>query len=213
MRSFASKSLAALVLGATLAGCGSSPPANFFTLASTPASSPALLSPEVASNMVVALGPVSIAGYLDRPTFVQRETPYTVALSENNRWAEPMQRMLPRVLAQDLASRLGMDRVLVIPGYRSSGFDYRFELRVNRFDSDKEGEAVLSAEWDLYAGSNDRTPVEGGVTTIRKTAADSTVASQVAALSATLSALSDELARVIVARATPSGTASTPAGT
>ena len=59
--------LVVLVVALGVAACATTPSANFFTL------NPADVEPQVArSDLSLALGPIDLPGYLDRPQIVTR---------------------------------------------------------------------------------------------------------------------------------------------
>jgi len=179
--------------------CSSAPPFQYYMLTTAAPSSPPLLTPQQSAANQVGLGPVSVPSYLDRSNIVRRDGVTSVELSATDRWAEPLQDMLPRVLADNLASRLGVDRVVVLPTLRSQPLSFQVEVNFIRFDTDATGEAVLAAEWDLFSGTAAE-PVQSGVTRARRAAAGDDRSAQVIALSATLGNLADEIARVVATR-------------
>ena len=74
-----------IALVATLAAaCGTSATSHFYTLSSTAASDGA-----PAASYAIAVGPVTIPGYADRPQFVVQAEPNRVELKEFERWATP----------------------------------------------------------------------------------------------------------------------------
>ena len=143
------------LLAILVAGCAGSPPSNLYTLSAigTAASESQSLQ---APPAVIAIGPVSLPDYLDRPQIVTRQSAYQLELAANDRWAAPLYDMLPRVLVEDLALRLPSDRIVSFPEIGDASFDYRVAVQVSRFDVDATGEATLAARWQLYARSAPR---------------------------------------------------------
>jgi len=88
-----------LLLGA----CASSPPMHFYTLTEmspeTPVTAPANLLP-------LRIGRVTVAGELDRPQLVRRLDETRLEISDQERWAAPLDEMMTRVLFSDLTARL-----------------------------------------------------------------------------------------------------------
>ena len=81
-------------------GCGSSPPARFYTLS--------VKAPESAATAgagQVVVSSVSIPGELDRPEIVRRTGPTQISISELDRWAAPLENTVRRVLSDDIARR------------------------------------------------------------------------------------------------------------
>ena len=182
-----------LLLALFVAGCAGSPPVNLYTLSAAPAPAADTRSPQ--SPAVVAVGPVTLPDYIDRPQIVTRKSAYQLELAAYDHWAAPLYDMLPRVLVEDLALRLPSDRVVALP-QSDAGFDYRIAVDVSRFDVDATGAATLAARWQLYARSEPRALL----------VADDTLQRQIegrgydayaASLSAVLADLGDRIAREV----------------
>jgi len=139
---------AALLLG--LSACGSSPAVRYHSLPPVPAgkNSPAL---EMAERRgIVAVGPVEIADYLDRPQIVRRDGATSIALLEVDRWAGSLQRDLARVLVDTLAALLGQEGYLVLPWEATALADGRVQVSVARFEGTDQQTVVLDACWTLH---------------------------------------------------------------
>ena len=102
--------------------------------------------------------------------------------------------MLPRVLVDDVASRLPSDRVVAFPQVGDASFDYRIAVDVGRFDVDATGEATLAARWQLYARSSPRALIVADETLQRRIDGQGYDA-YAASLSAVLADLGDRIAR------------------
>jgi uncharacterized lipoprotein YmbA len=184
--------LAGVVTGLLLAGCGDSQPTRFYTLsplASTPDGVPS-------AELSVGVGPVSLPPYLDRPQVVTRAGSNRVDLADFDSWAEPLDGLFGRVLAENLALLLGTDDVLVLPQQRLITFDYQVEVDVARFDVDSAGNAVLDARWWLL-GPDGVKLLHGGRSTITEPSQPGDYAAAAAALSRALSAMSADIANTI----------------
>jgi uncharacterized protein len=133
------------VLAASL-GCGTSARARLYVLEPLPR---AVEAPAPADRATLAVGPLTIPEYLDRPQIVTRGAPGEIAAAEFDRWAEPLKQGLARAIAENLAILLAKDKipVFVIPGAGSA--DYRLAIAVTRLDGALPGEAVLDATWSI----------------------------------------------------------------
>lgn len=98
--------VAASVPVAGLSGCGSSPPARYYTLDSTSRAEGNPLA-----TYAVAVGPVPIPASVDRPQFVVQVAPNLVTLDEFERWASPLDDNIARAVAGNLAVLLGTPAV------------------------------------------------------------------------------------------------------
>jgi hypothetical protein len=178
------RAFAALALALTLAGCGTSPTPNFYTLA--------LVAGDVQHPAVhsIELRRLGLAGYLDRPDIVRSAARYRLELAPNDRWGEPLGGMLTRVLSEDLLQRLPGVAVFDETGAISARPDRVVEIDFQRFDADTEGAIVLLAEVAVRSGD---ASAASGARTVRLTArpGGAGTAAQVAAMSAVLGQLAD----------------------
>jgi uncharacterized lipoprotein YmbA len=155
-------------------------PSRYFILTAAPGGSP----PEFVAGdhqIAVGVGPVSFPGYLKRTEMVTRVDADRVKLSTENRWAEPLDSNFQRVLCQDLAQTLGIDRVVQFPWYGNPQIDYQVEVQVHRFDTDEQGRSQLSANWLIKDGHS------GAVLFATETTTNSDAASRSSDESAALS--------------------------
>ena len=94
--------------------------------------------------------------YLDRPEIVSRGSGNLLVLGRFDRWAEPLNRNIERVVAQNLSVLLDTDRVFILPVRRQLNLRYRVEIDILRFNLVKQGETLLEVRWALLDGETDR---------------------------------------------------------
>ena len=178
-----------------VAACAQSQPSNFYTLSSL----------ERAPNAgtegpAVGVGPISLPKYLDRPQIVTRSSPNKVELAEFDKWAESLDNIFSRAMADNLGVLLETDRVVVLPRRRNLPLDYQVEVNVTRFDTATGGETQLTARWILF-GKDGKQPLvsrESIVATRTETPED--FEAIVASMSRAVENLSREIARTIKAQ-------------
>ena len=130
-----------------LAGCGSTKPSNFYQL-DEPA---ATRLSGVERGLAVGVGPVNLEPYLDRPQIVIRGAGHKLDLSEFNRWVEPLNESISRVLVVSLSNMLESTRVYKIPRRNKTiPLEFRVEIDIARFDGMLGGDALLVGRWTLY---------------------------------------------------------------
>jgi uncharacterized lipoprotein YmbA len=117
-----------------LAGCTSSPPNTYYTL-SVESPCPAISPPAHRDSLDTAS--IRLPGVLDRPQLVVRTGPQTVDIREFDRWAEPLDQMATRVLAEDIAP---CQSILGKPKYFLS-------VSIDEFMADTSGQAHLTGRW------------------------------------------------------------------
>ncbi len=178
---------------ATAAGCASSP-SRFYTLNST-----ATGDGTTAVSYGVAVGPVSIPALVDRPQFMVQVATNRVEVDEFNRWAEPLNNNIARVVAGDLATLLGTPQVAMAP---LANFNpaYRVSIDIQRFESVRGKSVLIEAVWVVH-----RTAA-GGATCSGRTVASELVSGDsfdalAAAHSRALGMVSGDIAAVIRAEA------------
>ena len=138
--------VAALALAiSALAGCGSSPKVNFYTLSFAAVTE----RTEAKPSYVVAIGPVTVPDVIDRPQFVTRAAANQVTIDEFARWAEPLRSAIPRVIAANLAQLLSGAQVFAYPQSANVEADYKVLIDVQRFESVPGDAAILEAAWTV----------------------------------------------------------------
>jgi uncharacterized lipoprotein YmbA len=177
-----------------LAACGSSPPTRIYTL--EPTGSPT--SGVVRTKGAVAVGQITLPAELDRLSFVTREGANRIAVSDQDRWAAPLEGMIRRVLAADLSRRLPAGAVVapgdpVPPGARS------VTLTIRNFIGNASGHVVLDADWAVSQGKGHPAIIHRE--TITREAGSGDAAAVAAAMSQALGALSDRIAAALQAAA------------
>jgi hypothetical protein len=138
-----------LLLG--LEACTSTP-SRFYILNSLSASEtvPAMSAEQ---GPVIGVGPITMPKYLDRPQIVTRTGAHQLALADFDRWAEPLQDNVARVLAENLALLIPTDQVLRYAWPRSATLDYQVTVDVLHFEGWLGGESRLLALWSILDGA------------------------------------------------------------
>ena len=172
-------------------GCGSTPASRFYTLSAAPPAS----RPAVASDLSVAVGPVSVPLTVDRPQMVVTLNSNQVRLDELNRWASPLANNVARVVAENLVSMLGTPHVILSP--QTANVDYRAAIEVQRFESAPGEAATLDAVWTVSHDADGRSRT--GRTTAREAAPDGSYDGLTAAHSRAVARLSRDIADAVLA--------------
>ncbi len=177
-------------------------PSRFYLLRPLPADAAGPEARGGSVGPVIALGPVIVPAYLDRPQIVTRAPGAEVKLSEFDRWAEPLQDNVAAVLADNLARLVPTERISAYPARLLLDFDIRVTVDVIRFDGVLGGDVVLDARWILLSGAGEAETHMQRSQFVQPTGGPG-YADLVEAMSRTLDALSRELA-LEVRRATGS---------
>ena len=102
---------------------------------------------------IIGLGPIKLPEYLDRDEVVTRVGPNRLELSNQDRWAEPLDNNFKRVIAQDLTQSLGTHSITFYPWPGTTRVDYQVRIDVYRFETDPATKAHLVAHWQLLDGT------------------------------------------------------------
>lgn len=144
---FRHKVPAALSLLLLLASCAG-PSKRFYVLTAEAPS--AAVSDAGRKGQGIGLGPVAIAGYLDRPNMVFQQSANQLAVSESNRWAGDLAENITGVMAANLSRVLGTANVRAYPWENDSGLSCQVSLDIRHLKGDADGNAVLEAAWRVY---------------------------------------------------------------
>jgi uncharacterized protein len=195
----------AVVLGVCLlagGGCASSRMAKFYTLSPMNAPGEPSRTVQAEQGIAVAVGPVAIPDYLDRPQMVTRSGPNEHKLAEFERWAGSLEADVSRVLVENLSTLLSPDNVAVIRwGGDAYPFpaEYRVGVDVTRFEGTLGESVTLAAQWSVSREEDKK------ILSVRESIVKEPVEGQdydalVEAMSRSLAALSREIAGAIPAR-------------
>jgi len=147
----------------------------------------------------IGLGPIRLPDYLvDRREIITRRNPTEVAASAIDRWAEPLDSAIPRVLALDLSTQLGQRPVVLYPWYETQEPDFQVAVDFERFEIDSDGKAALVARFEARGLHGARRTLYRE-TRASRTPATGDPAALVEALSGALAELSRDIAVAIKA--------------
>ena len=190
--------LLALTIGlALVTACGSSPPTRYYQLEERVSQTDNSSS----STLSVRVGPLYIARYLQQPNIVTRQDDYQVEVAEFDRWVEPLEQSIGRILTTNLSDTLSSNWVheFGVGNDAIERFDYQVLVTITRFDANANDTATLTAQWNLVTPQSSVT-VLAKRTVLTQPVASSSYSSQAAALSDLISELAKEIADNILAQ-------------
>ncbi len=142
--------LAGIVSLALVAGCGSTPPSNYYLLSADVRTTGLDQSP------AIGIGPVDIPEYLNRNSMVYSKTGNQLHIESAERWAEPLKDGIRRVVGLNLAAELGTQNLQSFPWSPGQTPDYGVTLRVLALDASRDSAEAL-VEWELRHPANGAT--------------------------------------------------------
>ncbi len=138
------RTLSIALLVALLSACATTPASRFFTLGDT---RPVSLAPR--SDLLLAVGPVDLPTYLDRPQIVSRSGSNGLEVDEFQRWGGLLDEEITRLLMRHLADALRPAGVFIYPSRLAANSQYRLAVEVYGLDGVRGGLVTLSAAWSL----------------------------------------------------------------
>ena len=196
MKPLTRRTLFPMVLVTTLmaGGClGGTAPTRFYVLATVD-------GPVVSGDraLAVGVGPVSLAGYLDRPQIVTRPAADKIELGEFDRWGEPLRDAIARVLAEDLSRQLPAAKISVFPWQGLEAARYQVVVDVTRFDGPAAGDTALEARWRILDAASGK-EAAAKTTRLAEPAGGAGYSMTVSAMSRALGVLSRDIAQTLLA--------------
>jgi len=141
--------LLAVVLSASIPGCSSNVPTNFYLLTPTPeqrvTSNPSADSSadrvQNESGTRAGVRIVTVPEYLNRLGLVTRPNPNELNVSTTERWAEPLADNITRVLISNIGAQCKGLSVMALP--QPGVNDTKIELRVSFIRFEREADQVI----------------------------------------------------------------------
>lgn len=131
-----------------LSGCtGTTPKSDFYQLNEMPNKS----LEGVEQGVVIGIGPIQIAEYINRPQIVTRNSIHQLDVSEFHRWIEPLKDNINRVLMTNLSNHFNSNRVYWIPrAERHYPLELRISVDIRHFEGQLGKSAYLEAYWTIF---------------------------------------------------------------
>jgi uncharacterized lipoprotein YmbA len=179
---------------AFFAGCASRPASGHFYLLTPDGPAPS------GGGMGIGVGPVAIAGYIDRPNLVVARSSHQLDVAPDHRWAGDLSASIARVTAANLGRRFDTGNVLTWPWRGDEDLAYQVVLDIRQLHGTADGQAVIEAGWRAHALPSRRVVASRTFAARELLRADGHAA-LVAAQSKLLARLADDIAAVL--RASP----------
>ena len=177
-----------------LAGCGNSPPIQYYTLSAEAPPDPALA---LRTEQHIAVGPVTLPDVVERPQLVIRTTANRVTLLEEHQWAEPLPNEIARVIADNVSRLLGTKLISIYPQSAADHAPYRVLVDVRQFESTLGGHVLLDATWTVRHSDHGETAMKIGRSSAEEPAGGPGYEALAAAHSRALVRISRDIAEAI----------------
>ncbi|MFA5355972.1 MAG: PqiC family protein [Candidatus Omnitrophota bacterium] len=141
-----------------LSGCVSipnSPKSKFYTLkAVSPDNTGEQIS--LSPGMILGVGPVTVPQYLNRPQMVTQDKDGMLKFSEFDRWGEPLELALTRLLATNLSTIAAEGNIEVYPWNPVIPVNYQVFADIVRMESQLNGDMLLVLQWSIIDAQANR---------------------------------------------------------
>ena len=135
--------IAAVSLPLILAACGTTPASKYYLLSAEVTQIPTGSSPSL------GVGPIEIPEYLNRNALVYNREGNRLHIANFERWAEPLDSSIGRVVSLNLASLLDTEDVQSYPWSNGQRPEYAVQVHVLNLDANDD-RARLVAEWHVH---------------------------------------------------------------
>ena len=152
-------SVACLVL--ILSGCVSvpnSPSPRFYMLQAVDGNQVSKKT-NIASDVVIGVGPVKIPGYQDRPQIVTQDKEKMLKFAQFDRWGEALDLGMARLIGENLAVMLPEAKVTLYPWNSSIPVKYQVVVEIVQLDSELDKDLFLVAQWMIIDAQNSKTVI------------------------------------------------------
>ncbi len=114
------------------------------------------------NGLALELGPLYFPPYLDRPQLITRNSANEIVVAEFERWAEPLQDNLLRVLKENLSRNLKGVSISEYPWQPTNQESHlALHMTLNQFDGILGQDSIVDIRWSLK-NAHQRHEVAGG---------------------------------------------------
>lgn len=101
----------------------------------------------------LGIGPIKLPRLLKHPQIITRKNRHEINMAEGHQWGGSLKEDITQVVADNLAYLLDTRQVEHFPWKRRFKPDYQVRIKIQRFDGELGGAAVLEARWWLRVGN------------------------------------------------------------
>jgi uncharacterized protein len=142
-----------------LSGCisvSNSPAPRFYMLQSADENQ-VIKKTNIASGLLVGVGPVKIPEYQERPQIVTRDKEKMLKFAQFDRWGESLDLGMVRLIEEGLAITLPEVKFILYPWNSSIPVRYQVVIEIVQLDSELDKDLFLVAQWLVIDTENSKT--------------------------------------------------------
>lgn len=110
----------------------------------------------IEDDMAIGLGPINIPEYLNRPQIVTKNSNNELILSEYNRWSEPLENNVSRVVSENLSNLLGTENIVIFPWSRKVPVNFQIAIQIKKLSSVPGNQIHFEALWSIISVDDER---------------------------------------------------------
>ena len=108
------------------------------------------------SDFVVAVGPIKIPEYQDRPQIVTQDRNGMLSFAQFDRWGESLDQGMQRVIAENLTVMLPKAVFGIFPCNHAIPVRYQVIAEIIKLDSDINGAVSLAVQWSVIDAKSNK---------------------------------------------------------
>lgn len=182
--------ISAVLLGA-LGACSTSPEPRLYIIEPLAAAA----NTQVDKGITITVGPITLPEHLDHKGIVTRDQRYRINSAKFDRWAEPLDHNITRVMCENLTLLVPSDHVIAYPLRTAHDPDFSVQVRIVEFASNPDGQVVLNAAWVIRDATD--TPIKLVRTRFSTPRRGDDVVALVEAMSIAIEQLSRDIANAV----------------
>jgi hypothetical protein len=114
---------------------------------------------DIASDVLIGVGPVKIPEYQDRPQIVTQSKDETLKFAQFDRWGESLDLGVERLIAEDLTVMLPGAKFTLYPWNLTIAVKYQVVVEIVQLDSELDKDLFLVAQWLVIDAQNTKTMI------------------------------------------------------
>ncbi len=154
-------------------------------------------------NMVVGIGPVTLPEYYYRPQIVTNNSDGTVTFAQFDRWAEPLDRAMARIIARNSAILLPKISTEIFPWDSVNPARYQVSIEVVQLNCRLDGEVLMYMQWSILDTDGGENKLITKRAEYRQAVVSGNYSGLVQAMSAICESSSRDIAQALIASAKP----------
>jgi len=151
-----------ILVAAALSACSSSGPATkYYALFPAGKEQLTVAADSGAKLPSIGIGPVKVAGYLDKSAIVSRTKDAKIIVSGYHAWAEPLSTSIPRIVASNLSTLLQKNNVIPFPWDMRNRPELQVQISVDQLDGIRGQSVTMEYRWFIYSNKEGKVLSEG----------------------------------------------------